>query len=186
MLLPLTCEVLVYCAGEEQYDYDGGGDPHGAVQVRVALEHVEEVGARVQRRGAAAQDFGGVDVEGLRVEGERPEVVFAGGGGGGGGWEEAGCGGGGLDLCAGGGRGGEVWVRVREGLDGWGGYVLELWNSRSSCRSVWPRSPCGVSVGVCEDESEWTHFLVDIDDNVVASVGHVGQDVGQRCCELGA
>lgn len=36
-------------------------------------------------------------------------------------------------------------------VEGWEGRVgdgLELWNSRSSWRSVWPRSPCAASVAV--------------------------------------
>jgi hypothetical protein len=47
--------------------------------------------ARVDGGGAAAEDFGCVDVEGLRVEGEGPEVVFSGGGGVGWGGEEGGA-----------------------------------------------------------------------------------------------
>jgi hypothetical protein len=66
--------------------------------------------ARVQGCAAAAQDFGGVDVEGLGVEGEGPEVVFAavGAGGGGRGEEARGCVG--LDFGAAAGGGGVVEV----------------------------------------------------------------------------
>lgn len=98
MRLALAREILIYGSGEEEDDDDGGRDPDGAVEVGIALEHVEEVGARVDGCGAPAENFIGVDVEGLRVEGERPEVVLAGGGGGGRRGEEAARGGVGLDL----------------------------------------------------------------------------------------
>jgi len=54
-------------------------------------------------------------------------------------------------------------------------YVLEEWNSRSSSwRSVWPRSPC-VSVSVYAvqlDRRDRSYLCVDVDDNIVASIGH--------------
>jgi hypothetical protein len=71
---------LVDRSSKKQYNDDCCRDPHWAVKVGVSFQHVEEVGAWVDGGGAAAEDFGGVDVEGLRVEGEGPEVVFAGGG----------------------------------------------------------------------------------------------------------
>lgn len=43
MGLALSCQILRDGAGEEQDDDDGGGDPEGAVQVGVAVKHVEEV-----------------------------------------------------------------------------------------------------------------------------------------------
>lgn len=110
---PAVRKVLAYRARQEEDDDDGRGDPDGAVQVRVAVQHVEEVGARVQGGGAAAEDLCCVDVEGLGVEGEGPEVVFSVGGavvcgGGCGAWEE----GGGCvarDFGGGGGGGFEVY-----------------------------------------------------------------------------
>jgi hypothetical protein len=48
---------------------------------------------------------------------------------------------------------------------------LEAWNSRSSWRSVWPRSPCGVVSGLAkwdEEEGKGTDFVVDVYDGVVA------------------
>lgn len=110
VLFPVVREVLVNRAGQKQDDNHRRGDPHGPIQVGVAFEHVEEVLARVDCRGAAAQDFGGVDVEGLCVEGQRPQVVFA---------------------AAGGGRGGARQERGAVGLDfgaaarGWG--AVEVW-----------------------------------------------------------
>ena len=77
MLLALLRQVLVNRAGQKQNHYHGCRDPHEAVQIRVPFEHVEEVGARIDGRGAAAQHLSGVDIEGLRVEGERPQQVFA-------------------------------------------------------------------------------------------------------------
>lgn len=52
MLLAFASQVLIYRPREEEDDHDGGRDPHGAVEVGVALEDVEEVCARVQGRGA--------------------------------------------------------------------------------------------------------------------------------------
>lgn len=72
VVLAVVGQVLVDGAGEEKDDDDGGGDPHGPVQVRVALEHVKEVLARIYGGGAATQDLVGVNVEGLGVEGEGP------------------------------------------------------------------------------------------------------------------
>lgn len=86
VLFAIAREVLINRAREEQDHNDRRGDPYRPVEIGVSFEHVEEVLPRVDGRGAAAQDFGGVDVEGLRVEGERPEVVFAAAGGRGGRW----------------------------------------------------------------------------------------------------
>ena len=102
--------------------------------------------ARVDGAAAAVEDLCGLDVEELLVEAYAPEVAF------GGGWAAA-AGTGGVE------EGGLVWldfgaavgvgvegcvteVRDGEGGNGRGGDVLELWNSRSSFRSVCPRSPC--------------------------------------------
>ena len=79
MLFAAVRQVLVDRAGQEQDHDDGRGDPDGAVEIGVSFEHVEEVLPRVDGGGAAAEDFVRVDVEGLRVEGEGPEVVFSAG-----------------------------------------------------------------------------------------------------------
>ena len=42
----LEREVLGYCSCQEEDDDNGGGDPEGAVEVRVAVKDVEEVCAR--------------------------------------------------------------------------------------------------------------------------------------------
>lgn len=73
----LLGQVLRDCAGEEEDDDDGGRDPKGPVQVRVAVQDVEEVCVGPDGGAAAAQDFVGVDVEELGVEGDGPEVVLA-------------------------------------------------------------------------------------------------------------
>ena len=78
MLLAFAGEILADGAGDEEDEADGGGDPEGPVEVRVPVEDVEEVGARVEGSAAAAEDFGGVDVEELGVEGEGPEEAFGG------------------------------------------------------------------------------------------------------------
>ena len=76
-------EVLIYRASKEQDHDDGCSDPHRAVEIGIPFEHVEEVETWVDGGFAAAEYFGCVDVEGLGVEGEGPEVVFSAGGGGG-------------------------------------------------------------------------------------------------------
>lgn len=69
-------DILGDGAAEEEDEDDGGGDPEGAVEIWVAVEDVEEVCAGVEGNATAAKDFGGVDVEELGVEGERPKVAL--------------------------------------------------------------------------------------------------------------
>ena len=46
--------------------------------------------------------------------------------------------------------------------------VLELWNSRSSCRSVWPRSPCALDQCVLRFPKRLKiYFCVDVHDNII-------------------
>lgn len=78
MLLAGTREVLADRTRQEEDDDDGGRDPERPVEVRVALEDVEEILARVERGAAARQDLRGVDVEELLVEGDAPEEAFGG------------------------------------------------------------------------------------------------------------
>jgi hypothetical protein len=77
VFLALMRQVLIDGARKEQDNDNRGRDPHGAVQVRVSFENVEEVGPRVDGRCAPAQHLGCVDVESLRVEGQRPQEVLA-------------------------------------------------------------------------------------------------------------
>ena len=79
MLLARARKVLTYRAREEEDDDDGGRDPERPVEVRVALEDVEEVLARVEGGAAAGEDLRGVDVEELLVEGDAPEEALGGG-----------------------------------------------------------------------------------------------------------
>lgn len=69
-------QVLIDCARQEEDDYNRRSDPHRPIQVRVAFEDVEEVLTWIDGCSAAAQDFVGVDIKGLRVKGESPEIVF--------------------------------------------------------------------------------------------------------------
>ena len=78
MLLSSTREVLADRARQEQNHDDCRRDPERAIEVRVALEDVEEVLARVEGCAAAGQDLVGVDVEELLVEGDAPEKAFGG------------------------------------------------------------------------------------------------------------
>lgn len=71
-------QILRHGARDEQDEDDRRRDPKGPVQIRVAVQHVEEGEPRVERRHAASQHFGRVDVEVLRVEGERPEEALRG------------------------------------------------------------------------------------------------------------
>ena len=78
MPLPQPRKVLADRARHEQNHHHSRRDPERPVQVRVAVQHVEKVGAREQRSPASLEDFSRVDVEELAVEGERPEKVLVG------------------------------------------------------------------------------------------------------------
>jgi hypothetical protein len=71
-------QVLADGAAEEEDENDRGGNPKGPVEVRVAVENVEEVCARVERGPAARQYGRGIDVEELGVEGHGPEEALRG------------------------------------------------------------------------------------------------------------
>lgn len=77
MLLALLRQILIYRAGEEEDDNDGCGDPHGAIQIRVSLEDIEEIGARINGCSAPAQHLCRVDIKGLCVKVEGPEIMFS-------------------------------------------------------------------------------------------------------------
>lgn len=78
MLLPRRSQLPTNRARHEQDEDDGGGDPERPVQIRVALQDIEEVGAWVQCGPAAFEHLVGVDVEELRVEGDGPEEFLGG------------------------------------------------------------------------------------------------------------
>lgn len=73
-------QVLRDGACDEKDEDNGGGEPEGAVEVRVAIKEIQEGRARIEGGFAAAENFGSVDVEELRVKGEGPEEAFGGGG----------------------------------------------------------------------------------------------------------
>jgi hypothetical protein len=188
VVLAVVRQVLIDGAREEQDDDDGGGDPHGAVQVRVALEHVEEVGSRVDGRRAAAQDLGCVDVEGLRVEGQRPQEVLApavagrcrrprqeGRVGVGAVWLDLGAAGVGLrvKVC------GYLLEGGKAGNGGWGAYSTcgtrgPLGGRCGLGRPVRGRVGCWVAHGIAGSRAI-AYLLVDVDDNIVAAVRHAGR-----------
>jgi hypothetical protein len=66
--LTLLRKVLINRPRQKQDNNNRRSNPHGAVKIRVSLENVEEIGARVDCRTAAFEDFGCVDVKGLGVE----------------------------------------------------------------------------------------------------------------------
>lgn len=78
MALSFSCQVLRDGAGEEQDHDNGGCDPKGAVEVGVAVEHIEKVGVGEGYCAAAAEDLVGVDVEELLVEGDAPKETLRG------------------------------------------------------------------------------------------------------------
>ena len=73
-------EVLAYRARDEEDEDDRGRDPEGAIEIRIALQRVQEGSARIQGGETAGQNRGGVDVEELGVKGESPEEALGGGG----------------------------------------------------------------------------------------------------------
>lgn len=83
-------QILADSAAEEEDQDDRRRDPEGPVEVGVALEHVEEVGAGEERSPAAGQDGRRVHVEELGVEGDGPEEALRGAVGGCRGRREAG------------------------------------------------------------------------------------------------
>ena len=78
MLLACSRQLPTDRARHEEYEYDRGCNPEGPVQIRVTLQHIEEVGAWVQRGPASFEDLVGVDVEELRVEGDGPQELLRG------------------------------------------------------------------------------------------------------------
>jgi hypothetical protein len=74
----LGCQILANGTAEEEDEDDRSGDPKGSVEVRVAVEDVEEVCTRVERGPAARQDGRGVDIKELGVEGHGPEEALRG------------------------------------------------------------------------------------------------------------
>lgn len=75
-------EVLADRSAEEENQDDGCGDPERPVEIGVALEDIEEVGARVQGGPAPRKNGRGVDIEILCVEGDGPEEALGAGAGG--------------------------------------------------------------------------------------------------------
>lgn len=71
-------EVLTDRTRQEQNHDDCRRDPERAIEVRVALEDVEEVLARIEGCAAAGEDLVGVDVEELLVERYAPKEAFRG------------------------------------------------------------------------------------------------------------
>ena len=63
-------EILADGPSEEQDEDHSRGNPERAVEIRIALEHIEEIRPRVQRRPAPRQHGVGIDIEELRVEGQ--------------------------------------------------------------------------------------------------------------------
>lgn len=72
MLLAMQRQILVDRARQEEDQHDRGRYPHRPIQIRVALENVEEVGTRDDGGEASLEDLVGVDVKVLRVEGDVP------------------------------------------------------------------------------------------------------------------
>ena len=76
MTLPLVGKVLANCPGQEQDEDNGGSDPEWTVEIGVAVQDVEEIGTWVESCTAPAQNFCGVDIEELGIEGETPKESF--------------------------------------------------------------------------------------------------------------
>lgn len=74
----LSAEILTDGSRQEKYHDHRCRDPERTVEVRVSLQHIEEIGAREDGGVASAEDLIGVDVEELRVEGEGPEEALGG------------------------------------------------------------------------------------------------------------
>ena len=75
---PLACirHVLADGAAQEENQNNRCGDPERSIQIRVALEDIEEVGPGEKSSPAAGQDSGCIDVEELRVEVHAPKEAL--------------------------------------------------------------------------------------------------------------
>ena len=69
MSLSLLRQIRADRPSQEQYHDHRGRDPERSVEIRIALQDIEEVLAREEGGAAAVEDLGGVDVEELLVEG---------------------------------------------------------------------------------------------------------------------
>lgn len=78
MLPTRVGQILRDRTGQEEDDDHGRCDPEGAVQVRITIENIEEVGPWVQSCCTATDDFVCVDVEELRVVMDRPQTELGG------------------------------------------------------------------------------------------------------------
>lgn len=75
-ILPRRSQVLAYGPAQEQDEHHRRGNPERPVQIRVAFEHVEEVGSREEGRPAPLQHGRCVYVEKLLVEADRPQETL--------------------------------------------------------------------------------------------------------------
>ena len=72
MLLPLMIQVLAYCPCQKQYHNHRCRDPERTVEIRVPLQHIEEVCPWEDGCRAPLDHLICVHVKELRVEGETP------------------------------------------------------------------------------------------------------------------
>lgn len=72
MLFSTVCQFPINRAGEEENCDHCRRYPERAVEVGVAVESVEEVGAWIQSSPTSLDDFCGIDIEVLRVEVDAP------------------------------------------------------------------------------------------------------------------
>ena len=76
MYVMVLSQVLTDRAGYEENEDYSGSYPEGAVQIRIAVQYVEERGARIEGGGKTAKHLRSVYIEELGVEGKRPEKTF--------------------------------------------------------------------------------------------------------------
>ena len=69
-------QILTDRTRQEQNHHHRRRDPKRPVQIRIAIQHVQEICAREQSRARTAQHLGSVDVEELGVELNGPQVAF--------------------------------------------------------------------------------------------------------------
>jgi hypothetical protein len=72
VLLSLAGQLPTYGSRHKEYEDNGSRDPKRAIEVRIALQHIKEICARVQRRPTSFYHFIGVNVEVLGIEGDGP------------------------------------------------------------------------------------------------------------------
>lgn len=76
MALSLLAQVVADSPRKEQNHHHGRRNPERPIEIGVAFQDIQEIGPREDGGAASTKNLGGVDIEELRVERERPEKLL--------------------------------------------------------------------------------------------------------------